>query len=152
METYKVKWIDIWKGLSKGFSITILVGFALMILARAIKCGFDYGETFKYLTPLGWLEFYIVGCIAGSALMLVAALLLTAHKVVIKDDIIYGRSYWSPRRQIPINEVDSLEGFRSTGFVGFKVKSKQHGSLLFPVQIENLDQLIQRISKNLPDK
>jgi len=152
METYKVKWIDIWKGLSKGFSITILVGFALMILARAMKCGFAYGETFKYLTPLGWLNFYIVGCIAGSALMLVAALLLTAHKVVIKDDIIYGRSYWSPRRQIPIDEVDSLEGFRSTGVVGFKVKSKKHGSLIFPVQIENLDQLIQRISKNLPDK
>jgi len=152
METYKVKWIDIWKGLSKGFIITILIGFSLMILARAMKCGFDYGETFKYLTPLGWLGFFIVSCVLGAALMLVPALLLTAHKVVIKDDMIYGRSYWSPRRQIPINDVDALEAFRSTGFVGFKVKSRKYGSLLFPVQIENLDRLIQRISKNLPDK
>ena len=70
MEMYKVKWIDIWKGLSKGFIIAILIGFSLMILTRAMKCGFDYGETFKYLTPLGWLGFFIVSCVLGAALML----------------------------------------------------------------------------------
>lgn len=145
--TYKVNWLRAWKELSIYIFIYFSVTCLLMILFRYIFSGFDYHYTFAHVSPLGMLGFLLLSCCSISLLMISVALILSLYQVSIKNEVLYGRSYWLAKRKIPLNQLKSVERFERQGIYGFMVIGNKKDKIFFPDQIENIESLLQVLAK-----
>ncbi|GAA5441883.1 hypothetical protein Misp06_00044 [Microbulbifer sp. NBRC 101763] len=149
---YEVNWKELWSSLTKYMSLTIIFSVTAMLLVRHVSSGFDYGETFKHLTPLGMLGL-IVGCWLFSAFFaLIIAFWFKLAYVTIKDGVIAGRNYWGRKKSFPLSQLKSIDSFSDSGINAVVANGGKRGKVFVYYQTEKIEEIVKILEAHLPEK
>lgn len=149
---YEVNWRKLWRSLTKYMSLTIIFSVAAILLIRYVSSGFDFGETFKHLTPLSTVGLIVGSWLFSAFFSLIISVWFKLAYVTIKDGVIAGRNYWGRKRSFPLSKLKSIDSFSSNGINAVVANGGKCGKVFVYYQTEKFEEVVNILEAYLPDK
>jgi hypothetical protein len=147
LAVYEVKWKELAKYMTRQLSITLAVGFVVLMLIRYVSTGFSIETTFEHI-HLNHIPFVFLGIFLFSLTFafLISALLRCA-RVTISNETISGRNYWLFKKEFKLEDIEKSFLFSSNGMPVVVVDAGKNGDIYIPIHIENSEDLFSILDK-----
>lgn len=129
-----------WTHLTIYMSIRIAAPIAFFVLSMWVTKGYD--QTFRHVSPAsGLLAIPAIVAFCG-AFALGIALLCRMMSVRLTDHHLEGRNYWGFKKQVPLNQISSLDRFDSSGCRATVANAGKYGKVHTLDQTENVQDIL----------